>query len=183
MPQILLDDLQLNYYDNGNVGKPALIFLHGLSQNLTMWNNQCIEFDLKYHVIAMDLRGHGFTSSGNVYPSMARYAQDIINLLNFLHIKVAHFVGLSLGGMICQELTRQHQNCIHSMTLCNTTAYLTDFTQLIIPEGLQTYINNVNQPDMVIDFREIMGRITVPTLIIAGEYDMITPLLYVKIYT
>lgn len=215
MPQVILNDLCMNYYDNENYSKPTLVFLHGLGENKESWGYQMHAFDEVCRIIAIDSRGHGGTDDGTNDITMEQMAEDVILLLDYLKIKSAHFIGLSMGGMICQELTRYYQDRMLSITLCNTAAFHTDSTNYPLTAILNTVKNTPMEimADFVtkscfpqnitgelysqtlrmfkqnrhipyvaataatfsIDFRDILGNIKVPTLIIAGELDIVTP--------
>lgn len=57
----------------------------------------------KYHVIRYDLRGYGISSSQTEdYQFM--HVEDLVTLMDSLHIKKAHIVGLSLGGFITADM-------------------------------------------------------------------------------
>lgn len=186
MPQIAINDMSMNYYDNENMHRPALVFIHGLSENLSSWSYQLKAFNSDYRVIAMDLRGHGLSSDGSADVTMDQLAGDVLALLDALHIEQAHFVGLSMGGMICQELSKHHQDIMLSIALCNTSAFPTDqnnnFANEIYSHTLNMFKFHTVIPYIAataaafaVDYRNILGEIKVPTLVIVGEYDMVTP--------
>ena len=215
MPQVILDDLCMSYFDNENMDKPVLVFLHGLGENMESWGYQVNAFNDVCRVITIDLRGHGMTDDGTNDITMEQFATDVLNLLDYLHIDKAHFIGLSMGGMICQELTRYNQERMLSMTLSNTAAFPTDsrnyplsailntvrntpmelmadfitrscfpvnFGGEIYSQTLNMFRQNRHIPYVAataatfsIDFRPILADIRVPTLIIAGELDIVTP--------
>ncbi|MDQ5921700.1 MAG: hypothetical protein QG673_1759 [Pseudomonadota bacterium] len=141
MASIMLDDLSINYHDNNNLDKPTLIFIHGLGENLQSWKYQLDEFDKDYHIIAMDLRGHGLSGDGISEITLERLASDVIYLLEFLKIRRAHFIGLSMGGIICQELTKRYQHRMLSLTLCSTTSFFPNTSPYVLNERLN-FIKN-----------------------------------------
>lgn len=58
MPEIQVNkDIILHYEEHGK-GFPLLL-IHGLLSDLTSWKYQITPFSERYHVIAMDLKGHG----------------------------------------------------------------------------------------------------------------------------
>ena len=90
------------YYEEAGRGEPV-IFIHGHSLDHRMWDGQFPVFARKYHVIRYDLRGYGISSSQTEdYQFM--HAEDLITLMDSLHIKKAHIVGLSLGGYIAADM-------------------------------------------------------------------------------
>ena len=62
-----------------------------------MWDEQFAEFAKEYRVIRYDLRGYG-ASSSQTEDYQFTHVQDLVTLMDSLHIRKAHIVGLSLGG-------------------------------------------------------------------------------------
>jgi pimeloyl-ACP methyl ester carboxylesterase len=71
-----------------------------------------------HQVIAMDVRGHGMSdkpaNQGAYGPELA---EDVVRLLDHLHIKKAHLVGYSMGGIIVANFLAKHPNRVLSGTL------------------------------------------------------------------
>lgn len=101
-------------------GEP-LVFIHGLGEVKEGWNNQ-FEFADQYDLIIPDLRGHGENNTTEKI-SITHFAQDIINLLSELEIESAHICGLSMGGMVAQEIYRQAPQMCRSLILVSTFHY------------------------------------------------------------
>ena len=117
-----INGIKYYYVDEGQ--GPAIIFIHGLGENADSWIHQIEYFKKGFRVIVPDLRGHYRTEDGNVNDiSIYQFSEDIIALLNHLNIEKAHFVGLSMGGIILQELTKKYQNRMITMSICNSTAF------------------------------------------------------------
>lgn len=102
-------------------GEP-LVFIHGLGEVKEGWNNQ-FEFADQYDLIIPDLRGHGEHSTIEKI-SIPHFAQDIISLLTKLNIESAHICGLSMGGMVAQEIYRQAPQICRSLMLVSTFHYV-----------------------------------------------------------
>ncbi|WP_040204624.1 alpha/beta fold hydrolase [Neobacillus jeddahensis] len=99
------------------VGEP-LVFIHGLGEVKEGWSNQ-FEFADQYDLIIPDLRGHGeYQSPGEI--SIKNFAIDVISLLKSLKIESAHICGLSMGGMVAQEIYRQAPEMCRSLMLVST---------------------------------------------------------------
>lgn len=77
-----------------------------------------------YRVIAMDLRGHGFSSKNPGPYSMKLFSGDIYRLLESLNISQAHFIGHSMGSAVLQELAINNPNIISSLTFISSFAYM-----------------------------------------------------------
>ncbi len=145
--EIQLNDFKMYYVDNQRQNKPVLIFIHGLGENLDSWTNQLSYFDADYRVIAMDLRGHHRSEDGVKTITIKQFASDVIELCDKLNIDKANFVGLSMGGIICQELAINYQNRMISVSLCNTASYASDEAKAKL-DGRLSMIKSVSMDEM-----------------------------------
>lgn len=57
--QLPQNGFTLGYYTQGNPSSPALVFLHPAFGDHTCFHHQVEPFAADYHVIALDLLGHG----------------------------------------------------------------------------------------------------------------------------
>lgn len=90
------------YYEEAGRGEP-LIFVHGHSLDHRMWDGQFSVFAKNYRVIRYDLRGYG-VSSPQTEDYQFTHAEDLVALMDSLHIRKAHIVGLSLGGFVTADM-------------------------------------------------------------------------------
>jgi YbgC/YbaW family acyl-CoA thioester hydrolase len=100
---------------------PAVLFVHGFPLDRTMWRHLVAGLS-GWTRIAPDLRGMGLTDVPRSGYSMARYADDLAELLNVLSVDRAVVCGLSMGGYITFELMRRHSDRISGLILVNTRA-------------------------------------------------------------
>ncbi|WP_251552412.1 alpha/beta fold hydrolase [Neobacillus muris] len=101
-------------------GEP-LVFIHGLGEVKEGWVKQFVLAD-EYELIIPDLRGHGeYNNPGEI--SIQNFAKDILCLLHELGIESAHICGLSMGGMVAQEIYRQAPEKCRSLMLVSTFHY------------------------------------------------------------
>jgi pimeloyl-ACP methyl ester carboxylesterase len=101
-------------------GAPIL-FIHGFPFDRTMWRHQLAGLS-RWKRIALDLRGAGASSVPPDGYSVARYADDIVQVLDTLGLDRAVVCGLSLGGYILFELLRRHPGRVRAAVFCNTKA-------------------------------------------------------------
>jgi pimeloyl-ACP methyl ester carboxylesterase len=144
---IQLDDLKMFYYDNHATHKPVMVFIHGLGENLNSWHNQIDYFKTDYRVIAMDLRGHNRTDDGTKAITIKQFAADVIALLDVLQIQQAHIVGLSMGGIIAQQLAIDYPERILTLSLCDTACYATDEAKAKL-DGRIEMIKSISMDEM-----------------------------------
>jgi 3-oxoadipate enol-lactonase len=113
----------LNVQDDGEIGQPCVLLAHSIMTSAHMWAPQISHLvNLGYRVLRPESRGHG--ASGNVASAFTidRLAMDVVSVLDGLEIDRAHFVGLSLGGMVGFALGQQHPARLMSLVICDARA-------------------------------------------------------------
>ncbi len=110
------------YRFDGLEGGRVVLMSNSLMSNHRMWDWTIPALTDKYRVLRYDMRGHG--ASGTTPPpyNMPQLADDAVALLDALGLKKVHFVGLSMGGMIGQQLGARYGDRVHSLSLCNTAS-------------------------------------------------------------
>jgi 3-oxoadipate enol-lactonase len=99
------------YYEVAGAG-PAMVFVHGFTFDTRMWDDQWSVFAEHYRVVRYDLRGFGRSA-----PEPVPYSDvdDLLALLNFLDIKRAHLVGLSMGGIVSVHFALGHPGRVRGL--------------------------------------------------------------------
>ncbi|HXG22194.1 MAG TPA: alpha/beta fold hydrolase [Methylomirabilota bacterium] len=120
MPYAHVNGVNLHYDIHGK-GEP-LLFINGLGQPSIAWDPALIQDMAKtYQVITYDNRGTGLSDKPDEPYTIAMFASDAVGLLDLLHIPRAHVFGVSMGGMIAQELGAHYQERVASLILGCTT--------------------------------------------------------------
>jgi pimeloyl-ACP methyl ester carboxylesterase len=107
------------YYDVHGTGDPLLLIM-GLAADSTAWMFQVPAFEQHYRTIVFDNRGVGRTSKPAGPYTIHQMADDAAGLLDALAVDRAHVVGVSMGGMIAQELTLRYPGRVRSLVLACT---------------------------------------------------------------
>jgi pimeloyl-ACP methyl ester carboxylesterase len=95
----------------------------GMSGNLRHWGEPFLtELERDLDVIAYDHRGTGRSSRVTAPFSIADLADDAATLLDALELESAHVVGISMGGMVAQELVLRHPGRVRTLGLGCTYA-------------------------------------------------------------
>lgn len=104
-----------------NTQSPWVVFIHGAGSSSSLWYMQIKDFRQYFNVLLIDLRGHGKSASIHrtaKHPyHMADISQDIIEVLDYLNIPKAHFVGISLGTIIIRQINKNAPGRISSMIM------------------------------------------------------------------
>ena len=109
---IRLPDATIPYETHG-AGTPV-VFIHGYTQNMRIWDEQIAAFAPNYRVIRYDVRGFG-RSTGDVDGTSA--ASDLATLLDSLRIPRAAVVGLSMGARIALNFAVNYPDRVTALVL------------------------------------------------------------------
>lgn len=101
---------------------PVLVLHHPLATDLTCWDDLTARLSPAYRVLRLDARGHGRTPPTPAPYNFATLAGDVIAVMDGAGVDRAHFVGLSMGGMVGQALGLNHADRFESLTLVSTTS-------------------------------------------------------------
>ena len=117
---VVRDGLKLHYRDYpGPVGKPPLLCLHGLTRNSRDFAELAERYSPRFRVLALDFRGRALSDYDPLpmrYTPLT-YAADVIELLDWLRIDEAVFVGTSLGGLVTMTVAAMAPQRIHAAIL------------------------------------------------------------------
>ncbi|OGO01735.1 MAG: hypothetical protein A2Y72_02905 [Chloroflexi bacterium RBG_13_53_26] len=119
MPKLRVADINIHYEMYGH-GEP-LVLIMGLGGGSSMWWQQVAFFAPEYQVITYDSRGVGDSDKPDMPYSMHMLAEDAAGLLEKLGICSTHVYGVSMGGMVAQELALGYPSLVTSLTLGATT--------------------------------------------------------------
>jgi 3-oxoadipate enol-lactonase len=108
----------------GKPGAPVVILSHSLASSMVMWEPQRDVLEESFRVLQYDMRGHGDSEVVKGSYTLESLGSDVIGLMDALNIESAHFIGLSIGGMIGQGLALDHADRLLSVILCDTAPIL-----------------------------------------------------------
>jgi 3-oxoadipate enol-lactonase len=107
---------------NGKAPRHTVVLSHAIGCDLTMWDSLANQLSAECRVIAYDHRGHGSSEAPAGAYGMADLADDAAALLRELDTGPVVWVGLSMGGMVGQELALRHPSLVRALVLANTTS-------------------------------------------------------------
>jgi 3-oxoadipate enol-lactonase len=120
VPRVQVGDISMYYVDAG-AGEP-LVLVMGLGADHLAWGFQLAAFAEQYRVIAFDNRGAGQTDAPDGAYTTRTMAADTVGLMDALGIEDAHVLGVSMGGMIAQEIALGYPDRVRSLQLHCTLA-------------------------------------------------------------
>ena len=110
--------VHIRYVDQG-AGEPVVL-VHGYTnviENNWIATGVLPNLVKDHRVIALDLRGHGKSDKPHDPKAYAEMEQDVVRLLDHLHLARAHIVGYSLGGIITAKLLTTNPDRFITVTL------------------------------------------------------------------
>src|SRR5215212_1479949 len=120
MPSTQVNGIDLYYEETGS--GPPLLLIAGLGGNTLGWAMLLPALAEHFRVIAFDNRGAGRSSAPAGPYTTGQLADDTAALLDRLGIERTHVIGLSMGGMIAQELALAHPERVDHLVLYATYA-------------------------------------------------------------
>jgi 3-oxoadipate enol-lactonase len=121
----------LHFTDSKGAGD-AVVLVHAIGCDHHLWDPLAQALAPHFRVIRVDVRGHGKSPVTPRPYSLDALAEDIALLLDRLGIRKAHWVGLSLGGMIGQAFALRHAERLGKLVIANSTSSYG-------PEGRKTW--------------------------------------------
>jgi pimeloyl-ACP methyl ester carboxylesterase len=123
---IKVDGLDIFYREAGDKNRPVILFLHGFPSSSHMYRDIMNDLLKKYHVIAPDYPGFGYSSS----PSPADYAYSFDNFsllmdhfIDTLHLKRISLYLQDYGGPVGFRIAARRPALIRSLIIQNANAY------------------------------------------------------------
>ena len=179
------------YYEVTGQGHP-LVLLHGNGEDSTYFEHQVPVFSQLYQVIAIDTRAHGRSTRGNAPLDFYLFADDVIAVLDDLGLQKAHILGFSDGGNIALHTVLKYPERVLSVIADGANlfpagllpeiqahqkekyAFLCEKakTDLEYQKKAEIYGLMIHHPNLTFD---MLAQIHTPTMILAGEHDMIAP--------
>jgi len=113
--------VELDAFDSGGGGE-AVILAHAIGCDARMWQPLAPVLRDRFRVLAFDTRGHGASPVTPRPYTLGGLADDFVRALDQRGIERAHWVGLSMGGMIGQAFALNHPGRLARLVLANTTS-------------------------------------------------------------
>lgn len=172
-------------------GPETVVLLHGNGEDHHCFDQQIPALAARYQVLAIDSRGHGKSTDGRSV-TISAMADDLSVVLKKLAIPRASVVGFSDGGNVALHFALRYPSQLEKLVLAGANLYPSGVAlSAQLPDMLRYYICRACAPVCARARKkaEILGlmveephfnpreleRIFAPTLVMAGDADMIRP--------
>ena len=219
--RIRIGDISISYLSkDAEPAEHTFVFVHGFPFNKNMWIPQLEALPPSVRGLAVDVRGHGNSTTGHGFFSVDVFAKDLLVFLRKMGIRRSIVCGISMGGYIALRAYQIRPEAFVGLVLSDTNSLADDNAakqkrfdsiQSVLKNGKRAFsigfVNNIfgqktlaeNQSavDLIkssirrntessicatllalaarTDTTDNLENITVPTLVIRGAEDRITP--------
>ena len=157
MPYVSLDNFNM-YFDDCGKGEP-IIFIHGsLSFGMETFKKQDHFFENDYRCICIDLRSHGKSKCEELTWNTESLSEDIIELMNKLHIEKAHLIGHSMGGDVAMYCAVKHSDRVKSVTAISTAGMVNRNISSYLEQLSPDVINEVKFAKFIEKMQDLYGE-------------------------
>jgi pimeloyl-ACP methyl ester carboxylesterase len=119
--------IRLHYLESGPVDATAVLLIHGFGDNSFSWDGWTKVLAPRYHVLAVDLPGHGLSGApAGFVAEPARYADVIDAFLGKIGLTHAAVAGNSLGGGVAWQLALRHPGRVDRLILVDAAGWPTE---------------------------------------------------------
>jgi 3-oxoadipate enol-lactonase len=152
--------MQLNFVKEGR--GPDMVLSHALGCDLRMWDAVAAQLAPSYTVLRYDHRGHGQSEIVPGPYSIEAMADDAAALIEKQASSAVHFIGLSMGGMVAQQLAVRHPQLVTSIVVANSSSSYDEAARVIWKarietvrsQGMEAIADGVMQRWFTPEFRE-----------------------------
>ena len=116
--EVSIGDMTYSYLEGGNPSGDTILMVHGFSAHKDNWLLLSDRLSDEYHIIAIDLAGHGDSSSGPELDYRIPLQVDRVNdILGKIKPGKVHYMGNSMGGAIGLLFAEKYPEHLKTLTL------------------------------------------------------------------
>jgi 3-oxoadipate enol-lactonase len=113
------------YYEASGTG-PAMVFVHGMCGDATVWAGQASRFSDRFTCVRYDRRGHSRSRRGRAPVGVARHADDAAALIESLDLAPCLLVASSSGAVIAVDLAIRYGRLLRGVVLSEPPLFSLD---------------------------------------------------------
>jgi len=116
--------LHVHYEDEGDPSLPLVVLLHGYGDSYTSWDGWASALKDKFHIIRLDLPGHGLTRAPDDYRLTGDGLADLVDAFAAaLNLPKFAAAGNSMGGGVAWQLALRHPERIDALILVDAAGF------------------------------------------------------------
>ncbi|MBM7649214.1 pimeloyl-ACP methyl ester carboxylesterase [Bacillus ectoiniformans] len=114
-----------------------VVLIHGMGGNASIFYNNLKALKKHFNVLAIHLRGHGKSPSVDQQSDFTidTAAKEVLQVLDHLLIKKAHFIGISLGTIVIHSIFKMAPKRVCSAVLAGAITHFNHFSKLLVKIG------------------------------------------------
>ena len=145
--------LRFHYLEWGSPNRPTLLMLHGICQQCHSWDFISLAVADRYHVIALDARGHGDTQwPPDVDYSLDAHQRDLDAVADALGLRDFVVVGHSMGGRNGYVFASRRPDLVRGLVIVDTGPGQ-------VAAGSRRIRNFISLPDRLNSYEEFVQRV------------------------
>lgn len=115
---------ELDWSDLNRTAETAMVLIHSLGTDRSMWDDQIDVLASTRRVIAIDLPGHGRSTAGTGPYTLSELGDDVLEMTKVCGVDEFEVLGISIGGLIALWLAINAPDRLSTLVACNTAARL-----------------------------------------------------------
>lgn len=135
-------------FDQQGEGEPTIIFVHGWTNNRSVWGAQMAYFSQQYKVVAVDLAGYGESGYNRANWTMAAFGEDVNAVIEKINPGKVILVGFSMGGPVIVEVAKKAPENLIGLVIVDA---LKDVEMELTPEMMafidSVYMDGISNPN------------------------------------
>ncbi len=152
MPYSTRNGVRIHYETSGE--GPPLVFVHANPFDRRLWLHQVARFSAFYKVIAMDLRGYGFSDKPEAAFTLSDMTADVLGVCADEGVTQAIFAGCSVGSGICMQIGLDHPQMAQAVVLVGGSSRG--------PRNVDELVKGFETPDLAGYLMSLMRRYVAP---------------------
>lgn len=115
-----LNNLRVHWRETGRRDAPAVIFINALGTDCRLWDGLAGMLGGEWRIVLYDKRGHGLSEAPPGPYSIPGLAGDVLALADHLQLDRFALAGLSIGGLIAQQVALAAPGRLSALVLSDT---------------------------------------------------------------
>lgn len=132
------DGVAIHFSQRGE-GEPAIVFVHGWSNNRSIWDAQMSHFAENYKAVAVDLAGFGESGNNRSDWTIQSFGQDVTAVIDKLNLNQVVLVGFSMGAPVVVEAANMNPDRVVGVVIVDGLQNV----EMKVPPQMVAYIDSV----------------------------------------